>query len=146
MVIVWSVIPTVHADLRFTVFHPHPYARTVRRYFIERADKYMTNPNFTNIIYKGSDMVQPEDMEFEGAAYDDLAVKQAEWTAEQDAINGRARRQTTPYVASKNTCGVALIVDKRLMDAKFSPGGRSHSLSFFPPSLLSFSPWIVSRE
>eukprot|EP00037_Helgoeca_nana_P000920 m.24435 g.24435 ORF g.24435 m.24435 type:complete len:953 (+) comp11239_c0_seq1:101-2959(+) len=93
------------------------------QYFIERADKYMTNPNFTNIIYKGSDMVQPEDMEFEGAAYDDLAVKQAEWTAEQDAINGRARRQTTPYVASKNTCGVALIVDKRLMDAKFSPGG-----------------------
>eukprot|EP00038_Savillea_parva_P002293 m.112929 g.112929 ORF g.112929 m.112929 type:complete len:957 (+) comp10790_c0_seq2:247-3117(+) len=95
------------------------------QYFIERADKYLKNPNFTNIIYKGSDMAQPKahDFEFEGAEYEGLAKRQAEFVAEQN--KDRLRRQAAePYNPSKNTCGVALVIDKRLMDARFRSNGQ----------------------
>lgn len=77
-------------------------------------------------------------MEFEGAAYAELYQKQAEWVAEQAAAaGGRKRRQTTPYNPSKNTCGVALIADKRFMDAHFLTNGAD-------PATLS--PKLCARE
>ena len=53
-------------------------------YFIERADKYFDTPGFTNIIYKGSDMVSDDGMEatFEGQSYGQLLERQRQYEAE----------------------------------------------------------------
>lgn len=112
-------------------------------YFIERADKYFDTPGFTNIIYKGSDMVSDDGMEatFEGQSYGQLLERQRQYEAEaaagdpdaadlgaltapdpddMDAAHHRQRQRrqvygNTPYDPRKNTCGVALVADHKYM-------------------------------
>jgi len=93
------------------------------QYYIEPAHKYFDAPNFSNIIYKGSDSVPHDEAhEWEGAAYQGLKARQDEYVAQQ-TNTGRHRRQTTPYNSALNTCGLAVVIDKRLMDAKYLTGG-----------------------
>lgn len=85
-------------------------------YYIERADKYFTNPKFSNIIYKGSDIVTFEN-EFEGKQYANLARIQKKHQDEiakstkLDSSDAHNRKRRVAFDPSLNTCGTYLIGD-----------------------------------
>eukprot|EP00040_Diaphanoeca_grandis_P025780 m.143289 g.143289 ORF g.143289 m.143289 type:complete len:1020 (+) comp30309_c0_seq1:159-3218(+) len=89
-------------------------------YFIERASNYLNNSKHTNIIYRGSDIVENEGYakSFEGGDYEKLLQKQKKQESPANLTSlgrQRAKRQVEPYDPSKNTCEVALVGDHLFM-------------------------------
>lgn len=86
-------------------------------YYIERADKYLDHPDFTNIIYKASDIVHHDEHSHVCDSYGNLIEKQREYEAEAaESGEARHRRQTGIYDPRKNTCAVALVADHKYME------------------------------
>lgn len=98
------------------------------QYFIEKASKYIPGANFSNIIYRGSDIAFSDHdghndgkSPFEGNHYTQLMQRQEEFEAEmaaRDRASGaQQRKRRVPYSSSKNTCEMAIVGDHELMAA-----------------------------
>eukprot|EP00039_Didymoeca_costata_P014689 m.239940 g.239940 ORF g.239940 m.239940 type:complete len:972 (+) comp16073_c2_seq1:264-3179(+) len=109
-----------HVDRGVFVAHLHTPEGP---YYIERADKYITNPSFSNIIYRGSDasknMTEALHRAFEGNTYDSMLKRQAEMMVEREndpvlseRLKEQQRRRRNNFnIEEHNTCFVALIAD-----------------------------------